>query len=82
MQQATASSYHLPLFSHSKLKKMKRLLLTIYNHNSIYTRRGLVILREIAIQEVHPCLADQPLNGARIAEPDNSGLFGPRLALT
>ena len=49
--------------------KLARLLLRLHNHNSIYTSQGLVILREIAIQEVHPCLAGQQLNEARIAAP-------------
>jgi hypothetical protein len=59
------------------------LLLMLYNHNSIYTWRRVVILREIAIQEVHPCLAGQQLNETRITTPDNSGaLFDSRLGLT
>jgi hypothetical protein len=69
MQKATASFNHSQLYNLYFLAKLARLLLQLHNHNSIYTWRSLVILREIVIQEVHPCLAGQLLNEARVAVP-------------
>jgi hypothetical protein len=69
MQKATASFNHSQLRSLYFLAKLARLLLQLHSHNSIYTAQSLVNLREIAIQEVHPYLADQLLNEARVAVP-------------
>jgi hypothetical protein len=65
--------------------EMESLLLPEYSHNAKYSWRRLVILREIAIQEVHPCLADQSLTGTRIDEAPKEGLgatFDSRSGLT
>ena len=67
MQQATANSNSFANSDAKSTLKFPCLLLPQYSHNAKYSRRILVNLREIAIQEVHPRLTGTPLTGTRIS---------------
>jgi hypothetical protein len=66
---STINSPDLLNFKDRLNSELACLLLQEHTHNSIYSWLILNILREIAIQEVHPRLTDQPLTMTRVVMP-------------